>query len=340
MSKLSIDNTLNVLGTDPLGLYMQKMGKFSLLKRKDEITLGKCIEEATLKLKALQASLDAQAGFNTPLDREALKSLVCITKRKVDQAKKDMIEANLRLVISIAKKHQNLGLIFEDLIQEGNIGLMKAVDKFEYRRGFKFSTYATWWIRQAIIRAIADQARLIRVPVHVMEVLQKLKKLQRKMVQEMGFEPTAEVLAKQSHHSLQKVHNVLALQDPISMETPMGHEDSSMVLEDLIADPKSQSPVDFVSQQELQKALHTMLAELPSREALVLSLRFGLRSGTEQTLEEIGHTLGITRERVRQIEEQALTKLRLPPRARVLKAFLEHQSLCNRSRLKSEEGVR
>jgi RNA polymerase primary sigma factor len=339
MSKLSIDNTLN-LGTDPRGLYMQQMSKFSLLKRKDEITLGKCIEEATLKLKALQVSLDAQAGSNTPLDDEAVKSLVCVAKGKVDQAKKEMIEANLRLVISIAKKHQNLGLSFEDLIQEGNIGLMKAVDKFEYRRGFKFSTYATWWIRQAIIRAIADQARLIRVPVHVMEVVQKLKKLQRKMVQEMGLEPTAEVLSEQSHHSLQKVRTVLALQDPISMETPMGHEDSSMVLEDLIADPRSQSPVDLVNQQELPKAVQKVLAELPSREALVLTLRYGLISGTEQTLEEIGHTLGITRERVRQIEGKALTKLRDPHRASVLKAFLENQSICNRARLKGEEDFR
>ncbi len=340
MSKLSINNSLNVLGVDSLGLYMQKMGKFSLLKPKDETALAKHIEETILDLKALQASLDAQTGSNTPLDPEAVKSLVCVAKGKVTQAKKDMIEANLRLVISIAKKHQNLGLSFEDLIQEGNIGLMKAIDKFEYRRGFKFSTYATWWIRQAIIRAIADQARLIRVPVYVMEVVQKLKKLQRKMVQEMGFEPTAETLAKQNHHSLQKVRTVLALQDPISIETPIGHEDSSMVLEDLIADPRSQSPVDFVSQQELQKAVQKVLAELPSREALVLRLRFGLRTGTEQTLEEIGHTLGITRERVRQIEVRALTKLRDPRRARVLKAFLEHQSLCNRSRLEGEEGVR
>ena len=247
-----------------------------------------------------------------------------LAESQVRRAKYALIQANLRLVISIAKKHRNLGLSFADLIQEGNLGLMKAVDKFEYRRGYKFSTYATWWIRQAITRAIADQARAIRVPVHVIEVMQKLKKTERKIVQSTGSKPTTQALADHTHHSLQKVRSVLSIQEPLSMETPLGEGDIS--LGDLIADPTVQSPLELRAGDELAKALQKVLAELSAREARVLSLRFGLGSGTEQTLEEIGRHLGVTRERIRQIEEQALAKLRMPHRAQILKGFLETRS--------------
>ncbi|MBP6104425.1 MAG: sigma-70 family RNA polymerase sigma factor [Gammaproteobacteria bacterium] len=270
-------------------------------------------------------------------DQIELRHRFSLATSQLRHAKDALINANLRLVISIAKKHQNLGLSFADLIQEGNLGLMKAVDKFEYRRGHKFSTYATWWIRQAITRAIADQGRLIRVPVHLKEVIQSLKKIERKIVQKTGLKPTAEVLAAHSPHSLQKIRGVLEIQDPISMHAPMGQEDTSRVLEDLIADPAVPSTLEFVSQQQLQQALQKMLGELPEREALVLTLRFGLTSGTAQTLEEIGCTLGLTRERIRQIEEQALTKLRLPRRASVLRSFLEVQSSVHKKKGISHE---
>lgn len=280
----------------------------------------------------LKEALDSES-FSTlsASEQMALRQRFSLATSQLRYAKDALINANLRLVISIAKKHQNLGLSFSDLIQEGNLGLMKAVDKFEYRRGHKFSTYATWWIRQAITRAIADQGRLIRVPVHVIEVVQKLKKARHKIVQKMGIEPTPRTLAAHSHIPLQKVRSVLALQDPISIETPMGQE-SSLLLEDLIADPTVPSTLELVSQQQLQQTLQKMLAELPLREALVLKMRFGLESGTELTLEQIGQHLGVTRERVRQIEEQALTKLRVPQRASVLKAFLEGQASVDKNK--------
>ncbi|MBP6104447.1 MAG: sigma-70 family RNA polymerase sigma factor [Gammaproteobacteria bacterium] len=268
---------------------------------------------------ALEHSLGLSAT-----EQSALGHRLLVADAQVRRAKYELTQANLRLVISIAKKHRNLGLSFADLIQEGNLGLMKAVDKFEYRRGYKFSTYATWWIRQAITRAIADQARVIRVPVHVTEVLQKLKKAERKIVQSTGSKPTIQALADHTHHSLQKVRSVVAIQEPLSMETPLGEGDIS--LGDLIADPTAQSPLELRAGDELAKALQKVLAELSAREARVLSLRFGLGSGTEQTLEEIGRHLGVTRERIRQIEEQALAKLRMPHRAEILKGFLEARS--------------
>ncbi|MBP9728603.1 MAG: sigma-70 family RNA polymerase sigma factor [Gammaproteobacteria bacterium] len=273
------------------------------------------------KALASEQSLNLHA-----FEKQVLRHQLCCAESEVRRAKDELINANLRLVISIAKKYRNQGLAFLDLIQEGNLGLMKVVDKFEYRRGYKFSTYATWWIRQAITRALADQGREIRVPVHVIEVMQKLRKVHNKIVQETGFEPTAEALAKHSHKPLQKVHKVLGIFDPISMETPIRHEDSALLLEDVIVDSTLQSPLALVSQMELQKTLHKVLAELPAREAMVLRMRFGIDTDTEQTLEEIGRTLGLTRERVRQIEGQALAKLRLPRRAKVLKAFLEDKS--------------
>ncbi len=281
----------------------------------------------------LEEALNSGASLTLCTSEQiTLRHRFSLATSQLRHAKDALINANLRLVISIAKKHQNLGLSFADLIQEGNLGLMKAIDKFEYRRGYKFSTYATWWIRQAITRAIADQGRLIRVPVHLKEVIQSLKKIERKIVQKTGLKPTAEVLAQNSPHSLQKIRSVLEIQDPISMHAPMGQEDTSMVLEDLITDPLAPSILECVSQQQLKEALHALLAELPEREALVLKMRFGLESGIEQTLEQIGQHLGVTRERVRQIERQALTKLRIPRRAEILKDFLETRTLGSQSK--------
>ncbi len=285
-----------------------------------------CFRVCSPLLKTMILILRKALSSEQSLEKQALRHQLWCAESEVVRAKDELINANLRLVISIAKKYQNQGLAFLDLIQEGNLGLMKAVDKFDYQRGYKFSTYATWWIRQAITRALADQGREIRVPVHVIEVMQKLRKVHNKIVQETGFEPTVEALAKHSHTPLQKVHKVLGIFDPISMETPIRHEESALLLEDVIVDSTLQSPLALVSQTELQKTLHKVLAELPAREAMVLRMRFGIDTDTEQTLEEIGRTLGLTRERVRQIEGQALAKLRLPRRAKVLKAFLEDKS--------------
>ncbi len=275
---------------------------------------------------ALEKVLDGQPSLGlSAAEQRALLQRLFGAKSQIAGAKERLIKANLRLVISIAKKYQNLGLAFVDLIQEGNLGLMKAVDKFDYRRGYKFSTYATWWIRQAITRALADQGREIRVPVHVIEVMQKLRKVRQTIVQETGAEPSATSLAEHSQIAPHKIHRALGIVDPISMQTPIG-QGSALLLEDLVADDAAPSIPDCVSQAQLKQALQTMLGELPEREALVLSMRFGLDTGIEQTLEDIGRTLGLTRERIRQIEEQALTKLRVPRRAKVLKAFLDNPS--------------
>ncbi|MBP6104658.1 MAG: sigma-70 family RNA polymerase sigma factor [Gammaproteobacteria bacterium] len=271
-----------------------------------------------------QALAEGHAPGFSAAQKQALSHRLLLAESEIRRAKEILINANLRLVVALAKKYRNQGLAFLDLIQEGNLGLMKAVDKFEYRRGYKFSTYATWWIRQAITRALADQGREIRVPVHVIEVMQKLRKVQHRIVQETGFEPTAEALAEHSKISPHKIHRALGIIDPISMQTPLGHEE--LCIEDVIIDPSLQSPLACRAFDELRTALQTVLAELPAREALVLKMRFGIDTGIEQTLEEIGRTLGLTRERIRQIEEQALTNLRLPRRAEILKTFLENQS--------------
>jgi RNA polymerase sigma factor (sigma-70 family) len=243
-----------------------------------------------------------------------------IAHHQVCQAKHQMIEANVRLVISIAKKYKNCGLDFADLIQEGNLGLIKVVDKFDYRRGYKFSTYATHWIRQAITRAIADQGRLIRVPVHMKELIHKIKQAQKKLLQETGINPTPTTLAHRTQMPLHKIRAALALQEAISIETPIGDEGST--IGDFIADPSEASTSDYTSREELTKAMSEALASLPAREAEVLSLRFGLEDDQPQTLEQIGQQWGVTRERVRQVEGQALAKLRRPSRAAVLKGFL------------------
>ena len=271
-----------------------------------------------------QKLIELQQECNLAIaDIKDINRRMSIGEAKARRAKKEMVEANLRLVISIAKKYTNRGLQFLDLIQEGNIGLMKAVDKFEYRRGYKFSTYATWWIRQAITRSIADQARTIRIPVHMIETINKLNRISRQMLQEMGREPTPEELGERMEMSEDKIRKVLKIaKEPISMETPIGDDEDSH-LGDFIEDSAMQSPIDVATVESLKEATREVLSGLTAREAKVLRMRFGIDMNTDHTLEEVGKQFDVTRERIRQIEAKALRKLRHPTRSEHLRSFLD-----------------
>jgi RNA polymerase primary sigma factor len=271
-----------------------------------------------------QSLLDLEAETALSIaDIKDINRRMSIGEAKAGRAKKEMVEANLRLVISIAKKYTNRGLQFLDLIQEGNIGLMKAVDKFEYRRGYKFSTYATWWIRQAITRSIADQARTIRIPVHMIETINKLNRISRQMLQEMGREPTPEELGERMEMSEDRVRKVLKIaKEPISMETPIGDDEDSH-LGDFIEDSTMQSPIDIATVESLKESTRDVLSGLTEREAKVLRMRFGIDMNTDHTLEEVGKQFDVTRERIRQIEAKALRKLRHPSRSEHLRSFLD-----------------
>ena len=309
--KLFPDNLTKVKWIDSL----QKEKKY----KKDLLEAVK--QDVVIAQKEVIA-LEKAVGLSVKEIKEINRSM-SMGETKMRRAKKDMVEANLRLVISIAKKYTNRGLQFLDLIQEGNIGLMKAVDKFEYRRGYKFSTYATWWIRQAITRSIADQARTIRIPVHMIETINKLNRVSRQMMQDIGREPTPDELSKELDMPEDKVRKVLKIaKEPISTETPIGDDEDSS-LGDFIEDTVIESPLQNATEDSLHFATDDVLSSLTAREAKVLRMRFGIGMNTDHTLEEVGKQFDVTRERIRQIEAKALRKLRHPSRSSHLKSFLD-----------------
>jgi RNA polymerase primary sigma factor len=302
--------------SDTVRMYLKEIGRVSLLTAEDERDLAMRIEAGV----QAQERFDNDGGL-APMDRRILAGAI----RDGDEARADLIQANLRLVVSIAKRYVGRGMLFLDLIQEGNLGLMRAVEKFDYTKGFKFSTYATWWIRQAITRAIADQARTIRIPVHMVESMNRVMRIQRQMTQELEREPTIEELAEKTGLAPERVREIqrIAL-DPLSLDSPLGEEEDSN-LADLIADSGADAPAEVATRRMLAQAVEEALGELSEREKEVVRLRFGLVDGQARTLEEVGKEFGVTRERIRQIEAKTLAKLRHPQRSQKLKEFLDNE---------------
>ncbi len=330
ISKLTMDKAVL---SDPVRMYLREIGKVNLLTGPQEIDYARKAEVkkmheliARMTKQLGQAPTDLQLSKEMELDKATIKEIKefakTVTKRECDIAAEKLTQANLRLVVSIAKKHMGRGLFFLDLIQEGNIGLMRAVEKFDWRRGFKFSTYATWWIRQAITRAIADQARTIRIPVHMIETMNKYKRVQRKLEQELERTPTAEEIAKEMGIDVTKANEIEKIsQETTSLETTVGKEEDSR-LKEFIPDESTLSPFDSASHELLKEHIVSVLDSLNPRERRVLELRFGLRDGKSRTLEEVGKEFGVTRERIRQIEAKALRKLRHPSRSKRLRDYL------------------
>ena len=317
--KYNSDNSVAMLTGDPVRMYLKEIGKVSLLTAAEEVDLAMKIEAGVEAMAQLDAS-EEEGGV--PLERRERRRLSRIEQVGLD-AKQQLIEANLRLVVSIAKRYVGRGMLFLDLIQEGNLGLIRAVEKFDYTKGFKFSTYATWWIRQAITRAIADQARTIRIPVHMVETINKLVRIQRQLLQSLGREPTTEEIAEEMGLTPERVREIQKIsQEPVSLETPIGEEEDSQ-LGDFIEDDAAVVPPDAASVSMLQEQLAKTLEGLAERERKVITLRFGLEDGHPRTLEEVGREFGVTRERIRQIESKTLAKLRHPSRSQKLKDYLE-----------------
>ncbi|WP_251179373.1 RNA polymerase sigma factor RpoD [Adlercreutzia agrestimuris] len=316
--KRNADAGVTLLTGDPVRMYLKEIGKVPLLTASEEIDLAMKIEAGVAATEELERAEDE----GIELDRREKRRLGRIEQVGLD-AKQQLIEANLRLVVSIAKRYVGRGMLFLDLIQEGNLGLIRAVEKFDYTKGFKFSTYATWWIRQAITRAIADQARTIRIPVHMVETINKLVRIQRQLLQELGREPTPEEIGEEMGLSAERVREIQKIsQEPVSLETPIGEEEDSQ-LGDFIEDDAAVVPPDAASFSMLQEQLQKVLDGLAERERKVISLRFGLEDGHPRTLEEVGREFGVTRERIRQIESKTLAKLRHPSRSSKLKDYLE-----------------
>ena len=325
VEKIDLSVPEGVSVEDPVRMYLKEIGKVPLLSADEEIELAQNMEDgavATEKINVLKGRLDGASEEEKAEIKEEIKTL----QRDVDKgadAKKRLAEANLRLVVSIAKRYVGRGMLFLDLIQEGNLGLIKAVEKFDYQKGYKFSTYATWWIRQAITRAIADQARTIRIPVHMVETINKLIRVSRQLLQELGREPSPEEIAKEMNMPVERVREILKIsQEPVSLETPIGEEEDSH-LGDFIKDDNVPVPADAAAFTLLKEQLEEVLGTLTEREQKVLTLRFGLEDGRARTLEEVGKEFNVTRERIRQIEAKALRKLRHPSRSRKLKDYLE-----------------
>ncbi len=310
---------------DPVRMYLKEIGKVPLLSAEEEIDLAQKMEAGAVAKEKIAILKKRQETASAEEEEEIEEEIKSLQKdlNAGDEAKKRLAEANLRLVVSIAKRYVGRGMLFLDLIQEGNLGLIKAVEKFDYRKGYKFSTYATWWIRQAITRAIADQARTIRIPVHMVETINKLIRVSRQLLQELGREPSPEEIAAEMNMPVERVREILKIsQEPVSLETPIGEEEDSH-LGDFIQDDNVPVPADAAAFTLLKEQLEEVLGTLTEREQKVLTLRFGLEDGRARTLEEVGKEFNVTRERIRQIEAKALRKLRHPSRSRKLKDYLE-----------------